>query len=215
MANQSEQINELATALAKCQGELTFAAKSSENPFHKSKYADLSSVWESIREPLTKNGLSVVQCLETNGEQVILVSTLMHTSGQWIRSSLPVLNANKTSQGQGSGITYCRRYALAALVGCVQDDDDAESAMPKDRTENIKKEAKKDVKKEEGPSPLIDSEKRKVLYSLSKHCDPAYIEKIHSYLKTLNIIGLENVTEKVYPKVFKGMTENAEITVRG
>jgi len=210
--NQSEQINELATALSKCQGELTFAVKDSTNPFHKSKYADLTSVWDSIRQPLSKNGLCVVQAIETHGENVILVSTLMHSSGQWIKSSLPVLNANKTSQGQGSGITYARRYALAALVGCVQDDDDGESAMPKDRAERAKKEH---PKKEEEPSPVIDTEKRKTLSTLSKHCDSAYLSKIKEYLKTLNIIGFENVTEKVYPKLLKGMTENAEMTVRG
>lgn len=209
--NHSEQINELATALAKCQAELTFAVKDSTNPFHKSKYADLTSVWDSIRQPLTKNGLCVVQTIETHADNVILVSTLMHSSGQWIKSSLPVLNANKTSQGQGSGITYARRYALAALVGCVQDDDDGESAMPKNREEKPKKEQKK----EEAPSPVIDSEKRKTLHSISKHCDSAYLEKINIYLKSIDIVGFENVTEKVYPKIFKGMTENAEMNVRG
>ncbi len=121
--NHSENINELATALSKCQSELTFAVKDSTNPFHKSKYADLTSVWDSIRQPLTKNGLCVVQTVEIQGDTPVLVSILMHSSGQWVKSYLPILNAAKTSQGQGSGITYARRYALAALVGCVQDDD--------------------------------------------------------------------------------------------
>lgn len=209
--NQSEHINELATALSKCQSELTYAVKDSTNPFHKSKYADLTSVWDSIRIPLTKNGLSVVQTIEIQGDQILLVSTLMHSSGQWIKSVLPVLNANKTSQGQGSGITYARRYALAALVGCVQDDDDGESTMPKDRNENSKKSQKKE---EEDKSPLIDAEKRKTLYALSKQCDPKYMENVETYLKSLGIAGFENITEKLYVKIFKGMTQNSELNLK-
>lgn len=199
--NQSEQINELATALSKCQSELTFAVKDSNNPFHKSKYADLTSVWDSIRQPLTKNGLSVSQIVDINGDNTVLVSILMHTSGQWIRSCMPIINANKTAQGQGAGITYARRYALAALVGCVQDDDDAESAMPRDRGESKKKE--KDI------SPIIDKEKRKILHALSEQCDKKYLNTVHSYMDTMGIKGLDNLTEDLYERVYKGLSDNA------
>ncbi len=208
--NHSEKINELATALSKCQSELTFAVKDSTNPYHKSKYADLTSVWDSIRQPLTKNGLCVVQTVEMQGDNVILVSILMHSSGQWIKSYLPILNASKTSQGQGSGITYARRYALAALVGCVQDDDDGESAMPKDRIDREKKDFKK---KEEEESPLIDAEKRKSLHVLAEQCDDTYMGTLHKYLNSLGIKGFENITERLYPKIFRGMTQNAEINI--
>jgi hypothetical protein len=207
--NHSENINELATALSKCQSELTFAVKDSTNPFHKSKYADLSSVWDSIRQPLTKNGLCVVQTVEMQEDSVILVSILMHSSGQWIKSYLPILNASKTSQGQGSGITYARRYALAALVGCVQDDDDGESTMPKDRIDKDKKDFRK---KEEEPC-LIDAEKRKSLHVLSEQCDAAYMSTLYKYLNSLGIKGFENITERLYPKIFRGMTQNAEINI--
>ncbi len=57
----SPEINELAAALAKAQGEMGGALKDSANPFFKSKYADLSSVWEACRAPLAKYGLSIVQ----------------------------------------------------------------------------------------------------------------------------------------------------------
>ena len=123
MTNQSEQINELATALAKAQGEILRAIKDSANPFFKSKYADLSSVWNACRQPLSKNGLSIIQTFETEGE-TYLITTLVHSSGQWIRSKLPILTVKKDAQEYGKAITYMRRYALSAIVGVSPDDDD-------------------------------------------------------------------------------------------
>lgn len=89
--NQSENINELASAPAKCQGEITPAIKDSNNPYFKSKYADLNSVWSVCRQPLSKHGLAVIQTLDKieNGS-LILITTLVHSSGQWIRSRSPV-----------------------------------------------------------------------------------------------------------------------------
>ena len=50
---KSDQINELATALAKAQGELESASKNALNPHFKNKYADLASVWDAARAPLS------------------------------------------------------------------------------------------------------------------------------------------------------------------
>jgi len=59
----------------------------------------------------------------------VLVTTLAHSSGEWIKSYCPILTKDDSPQGQGSGITYARRYALAAIVGLAQIDDDAEAAQ--------------------------------------------------------------------------------------
>ena len=130
--NHSEQINEIATALSKMQAQLTPAIKDSSNPFFKSKYADLTSVWEACRTPLTNNGLSVTQTMEDRDGRIILITTLMHTSGQWIRSVLPILwgkGSGNEAQALGAGISYMRRYALSSILGVVQDDDDGNSAF--------------------------------------------------------------------------------------
>jgi hypothetical protein len=127
--NQSEQINELAAALAKAQGQITGALKDSSNPFFKSKYADLAACWDACRKQLSENGLSVVQTTEILDSQVVVATTLAHSSGQWMRGVLPVKAKDDGPQAQGSGITYARRYALAAIVGLAQIDDDAESAQ--------------------------------------------------------------------------------------
>jgi len=134
LKNQSGKIDKLATALAKAQGEITGARKTSKNPFFKSDYADLYECIEATRPVLSKHGLSIVQ---TNDGVHVLGSTvflhvgtmLMHTSGQWIRSYVPLpidtpVNAHKL----GSAMTYGRRYGLSAMVGIAQMDDDGNAA---------------------------------------------------------------------------------------
>ena len=126
---QSEQINELAAALAIAQGQITGALKDSANPFYKSKYADLASVWDACREHLSANGLAVMQTGgQTMSGQEVLITTLAHKSGQWVRGHLILKCKDDGPQAQGSAITYCRRYALAAIVGVAQVDDDANAA---------------------------------------------------------------------------------------
>lgn len=127
--NQSQSIAALAAALAKAQAEISGAVKDSANPFFKSKYADLESVWSACRKPLTSNGLSVIQTTQPMKQGLMLVTTLAHSSGEWIRGYMPVLSKDSTAQAQGSAVTYARRYALAALVGVYQVDDDAEAAQ--------------------------------------------------------------------------------------
>lgn len=126
---QSEQINELAAALSKAQASITGALKDSANPFFKSKYADLASCWDACRKQLTDNGLSVIQTTDIVADTVVVRTTLAHSSGQWISGVLPVKTKDESPQAQGSGITYARRYALAAIVGLAQIDDDAEAAQ--------------------------------------------------------------------------------------
>ena len=122
---KSENINELASALSKAQGQMAGALKDSDNPFYKSKYADLAAVWDACRKPLADNGLSVAQLV--NGNQ--LDTILMHSSGQWVQSTATLAPVKNDPQGLGSCVSYMRRYCLSAIVGVFQKDDDAESAV--------------------------------------------------------------------------------------
>lgn len=129
----SETINELAGALAKAQGQIKGAAKDADNPFFKSKYADLASVWEACRAAVTANGLSVLQAPRAaafEGGWIIEVETrLLHSSGQWMADSLTLPVGKPDAQGVGSAITYARRYALASFVGVAPEDDDGNAAV--------------------------------------------------------------------------------------
>jgi ERF superfamily protein len=135
--NQSENIAELAAALSKLQSALEGAKKDSTNPYYKSKYADLEAVWAAARPLLAPNGLAVTQ---TMGFVIpdpqlppitTLETTLMHISGQWKAGEMPLFLKQLDAQGQGSAITYARRYCFAAILGIIQTDDDAESATPR------------------------------------------------------------------------------------
>jgi hypothetical protein len=135
---QSEVINELAAALSKAQGEMQAAIKDKVNPFFKSSYADLGSVWDAARPVLSKYGLCIMQTTELAADrnQVIMVTTLAHTSGQWMKSFLPLNPSKNDSQGMGAAITYLRRYSLSAIVGVVCDeDDDGETAVGRGKTQ--------------------------------------------------------------------------------
>jgi len=128
---QSESIANLALALSIVQGKLTHAKKDSANPFFKSKYADLESVWDSCRELLASNGLAVMQFPGTYSDldkSMSLTTIISHKSGEWISQEMSVPVTKPDAQGAGSALTYMRRYALAAVVGVVQADDDGNAA---------------------------------------------------------------------------------------
>lgn len=128
---QSDNIADLAAALAKAQAKIEGAAKEAVNPHFRNKYADLGNVWAAIREPLTSNGLSVVQLLRGVERGVECETILMHATGQFIAESL-FMPANKSdAQGYGSAATYARRYSLQAMVGIAPVDDDGEGARDK------------------------------------------------------------------------------------
>jgi hypothetical protein len=126
---QSESIANLAKALSIVQGKLTYATKDSANPFFKSRYADLESVWDSCRSLLAENGLAVMQFPgEYFDGTMSLTTVLSHSSGEWISKEMSLPVTKPDAQGAGSALTYMRRYALAAVVGVVQADDDGNAA---------------------------------------------------------------------------------------
>jgi hypothetical protein len=122
--NRSEQINELATALAKAQGQMRPASKNAANPHFRNRYADLASVVDALREPLSANGLSYTQLVGHSDGSVLVETVLMHSSGQWLSSELALRPAKADVQGVASAITYGRRYSLQAICGLASDDDD-------------------------------------------------------------------------------------------
>lgn len=131
--NRSEAIDALAADLVLAQAEIEGAKKDSENPHFRSKYADLASIWDACRGPLTKHGLAVLQWprLVGGGENTWLVeveTTLVHKSGQFMSDifAMPVTRAD--AHGVGSALTYCKRYALSSVIGVAPEDDDGNAA---------------------------------------------------------------------------------------
>lgn len=200
----SPTVNEIFAALAKAQGKIQPASKDKANPFFKSKYADLSSVWDACRDALSDNGLSIVQFPLTKPEGLCLVSLLGHSSGQWIRSEVLIPLAKNDPQTTGSALTYFRRYSLSALVGVAPEDDDGEKAQAPFRNKggadiiSISK-----ISKDQGDD----------LKNILDECDPNYKAWFYNYIR--NQYKTENVADipaDVYPKMKAAAIKNMEKT---
>ena len=123
----------IATALCTMQAHDLCATTDSANPFFKSKYADLSSVWGVIRKPLTDAGLSIMQYVEQADGEITVITRLYHVSGEMVETRLsgnivPDKNGKSTIQGLGSLITYLRRYSISMICGVSPVDDDGNAA---------------------------------------------------------------------------------------
>ena len=182
--NRSETIVELATALSKFQGEISNPANTATNPFFKSKYAPLETVLNTVRPILSKHGLSVIQAPFTEGEHVVITTTLLHESGEFMEFPPLSLKMEKVSaQGAGSAITYGRRYAVSAILGISsEDDDDGNSAEPKSIPKKKANTNQGDNPKEE--SNLASEKQLNFIYKLVKDKDYG-AESISKYIKTM------------------------------
>ena len=126
----SEKLDAIAPAMAKAQNSMGGAVKDSKNPFFKSKYADLTSVWKACKEHLHKNEISVIQSPIDDGGRIGVATMLLHSSGQFISDSFTLgVKKQNDPQADGSSITYARRYALMGFVGICPVDDYGESAL--------------------------------------------------------------------------------------
>jgi len=153
--NTSEQIDELAGALAKAQGMMENAVMNRTNPHFKSRYADLAAIINAARKALSANGLAFVQTISDG----VLHTRLLHTSGQWIASEHPLPMSGKP-QEIGSALTYARRYSLSALLGIAADeDDDANAASRSNGKDNTEK--------------LLNAEQMEYVWEKAReYCDP-------------------------------------------
>ena len=124
------ECKELLEALSRAQGKVENAKKKNTNPHFKSNYADLATIWDVIREPLTSEGLCVLQLpCEAPVGQVGLLTIIGHKSGQSIseRFFLGLKDATNP-QNAGSAFTYMKRYALLGVAGIASEDDDGNAA---------------------------------------------------------------------------------------
>jgi hypothetical protein len=161
---KSDSITKLAKALNAFQAEMGTVAKTAVNPFYKSKYADLESVISAAKPHLKTHGLSFSQFPTMEG----LITILMHESGEYISSEAKIVMKDQTAQGQGSAITYMRRYALSAVLGiATEDDDDGNHAsQPAKQAAPQKPAAAKPPAKPLSP----EDQKKKLIADLMKKC---------------------------------------------
>jgi hypothetical protein len=123
----------LFAALAAAQAEVENAIKGNVNPHFKSRYADLAEVLNTVRPTFAKHGLSILQSTAFDGVNVSVTTTLAHAEGGWVSSCASCVPARVDAQGIGAATTYLRRYALAAMAGVAQEDDDGNAASHQQR----------------------------------------------------------------------------------
>lgn len=128
---------EFSKALVVLQGNLEGAKKDTNNPFHKSKYADLSSCWDACRDALQKAGIGVLQPALTPpdlGPEYVAVRTVLTFNGEEYSTELVSKLKDPTNpQVLGSVVTYLRRYGLCSAIGICPEDDDGNSAAGKEK----------------------------------------------------------------------------------
>lgn len=137
-ADQTDSIANLAEALAAAQGEFTnpdrtktakVKGKSSKDgvPFeYDYKYSDLADIFTVIRAPMSKYGIAIVQTSRLDGaaQEAVVRTTLLHKTGEWVRSELRFPWGGGKIQDLGSVFTYLRRYSLSAMIGIAPEEDD-------------------------------------------------------------------------------------------
>jgi hypothetical protein len=129
METQSQSISAIAKALIKAQTEMSTPKKSSNNPFFKSKYADLNEIREACLPAFNENGISVWQPTITIEGKPFVKTVLLHESGEWIAGFTEIIcNKINDAQSHGSGVTYARRYGLQSMANLGSEDDDGNAA---------------------------------------------------------------------------------------
>ncbi|KKN03813.1 hypothetical protein LCGC14_1103860 [marine sediment metagenome] len=161
----SESIKEITVALIAAQSELPTIIKDklAKGDKFSYRYVSLDTVMPEALAILNKNGMALTQTVGTaEGGGTTLSTTILHSSGEWISDTQPLLLVKLDPQGQGSAITYARRYGLMAMLGLVaDDDDDGAAASPRDTAPQSRTQSRQRPQERADAAPLIDAYERK------------------------------------------------------
>jgi hypothetical protein len=133
MSQRTDSIRNLLPALLAAREAFLKLLKDNVNPYFSTdgriaRYADLAAVLEACEPSLRKNGLGVIQTTFLADGTLTLLTTLAHTSGEWISSEYPIARDFNKPQTVGAAMTYGRRYSYMSIVGIAPEDDDGETA---------------------------------------------------------------------------------------
>ena len=183
----SESTKEISVALAMAQVQIRNPTLNKINPHFKSKYADLPEVRDAFQKEISKHGLSIVQTVAKSEDQWVLVTRLMHVSGEWIQGEMPLLYSADRNAMQSfcSAITYARRYSWVSMLGiCADEDDDGNSSGKREQKQEVRP---AESQKQRAPEPErtienpIDNESLDMLVSDLMACNSgAALESLRS-----------------------------------
>lgn len=181
MTTRSEQTNEIVAALAKAKLEFGKLGKSGTDSHNKKngrdrKYATLADIEDATAEALAKQGIIVHQgcrCLDSG--DWVMVTTLMHSSGQWIETPVPIFQGQRPgAQGFGSGITYARRYGKQSALDISPDEEDDDGRAADGHQARTAAPARAEPRRQEAapqPARQIDQSKRSPAFLAREFAD--------------------------------------------
>lgn len=190
----SENIIEIAKAMNFAQKSMKPALKDATNPHFRSKYSDLASVMEAIREPVGQNGLSIWQDATLDDHGVNVTTRIVHVSGEWVEfGPLTIPLAKRDAHAVGSACSYGKRYALCAALGVVSDeDDDGNKASSPE---------KKSAKIVEMKENTITKEQAVEFNNLVEKCTSDFQSKIWGHLNSIGVSSYEKMNEDTFKKM--------------
>lgn len=148
-------------ALAAAQSEMKPPEKNAENPAFKKdgkamKYADLSSVVESVRAPLTRHGLTWGwrSRFMDSGMWVWTAYIAHGDSGTEVCCDVPVNSGTGNNHAFKSAVTYAKRIGIESVTGQAPgDDDDGNAAAAAAPREDRRPPAHRPDPSHNGPAP--------------------------------------------------------------
>jgi hypothetical protein len=128
---------QIIAALVKAQLKIKAPVKDGINPVFKNKYATYDAIMQAVRIPLAEEGIAISHNTKMEGGVTVLVTRLLHISGESIESEFPMIIEKPTSQGVASANTYAKRQGVCNLLSLAGDDDDDGNAasIAKDKKE--------------------------------------------------------------------------------
>lgn len=190
MTDTKKEKTTLLQALFEVQKAAPSIDKSADNPFFKSKYADLPAIWQAIKPLLSDNGLLISHTMESTESGEIIRTKIYHVeSGEFIESSSKITLSKTTAQEYGSYITYMRRYAVSAMLGLVTDEDDDGN--------NGNKASQPQKPKEEPKKPWEQIRANEIVAAIKKHTNPAALEKMW-IANEEDLIKINEASERAY-----------------
>lgn len=189
-ATRSASLGKLAEALAKAQADFKAVHKNNENPYFKSRYADLSAILAATQPSLAANGIAVTQFPVIKDKSAGVMTMIVHSSGEWMSNELLLPVAKCDAQGIGSAITYARRYSLGSIVGVAAEVDDDGNAAVENTNGKGSKEAAQAVAQQK-----IDQLSKKLGQPSQKYTGPTP-EEIKETSQANRISDLEDKLKK-------------------
>jgi len=201
--DMSKEIDKIAPALVAIQGKMT-VVKDADGVVKSGKtlkYAELSTILETIRPSLESEGLTITYSFTEEGTS--LTTRILHASGQWIDSTIPVSTKGLTPQQMGGAISYFRRYGVCAALNVATpgEDDDAEK-MEKAYTKAEEKEA-------------IAADLRKFQAAILPRLAKYDAEAVQLAFEENGFISEEEDKEKMICELIKQVNSKEKLTVIG